>query len=70
MILRGFLGRLPAAPKTAAASSNRRAGMINLLQHPAFESPCEITAGILQDECGAILQSFFQKKRAADAGDS
>lgn len=39
-------------------------GLINLLQHPALNHHCEITAGILQNECAAILQDFFRKKRA------
>ena len=40
-------------------------GMINLLQHPALNHHCEITSGVLQNECAAILQDFFQKKRAS-----
>lgn len=54
-----------ADPRSGAAG-----GLINLLQHPALNHHCEITAGTLQNECGAILQSFFRKKRAADTGDS
>jgi len=41
-------------------------GMINLLQHPALNHRCEIVAGVLQNDCAAILQEFFRKKRAAD----
>ncbi len=48
-----------ADPKSGAAG-----GMINLLQHPALNHHCEITSGVLQNECEAILQDFFQKKRA------
>jgi tRNA(adenine34) deaminase len=40
-------------------------GMINLLQHPALNHHCEITSGVLQNECAAILQDFFQKKHAS-----
>jgi tRNA(adenine34) deaminase len=40
--------------------------MINLLQHPALNHRCEIVAGVLQNDCAAILQEFFRKKRAAD----
>jgi hypothetical protein len=29
---------------------------------------CEITAGVLQNECAAILQDFFRKKRAPNPG--
>lgn len=38
-------------------------GLINLLQHPALNHHCEITAGVLQNESAAILQDFFRKKR-------
>jgi tRNA(adenine34) deaminase len=38
-------------------------GLMNLLQHPALNHHCEITAGILQNESAAILQDFFRKKR-------
>ena len=38
-------------------------GIINLLQHPALNHHCEITSGVLQKECAAILQNFFRKKR-------
>ena len=37
--------------------------MMNLLQIPAFNHQCEITSGVLQNECGAILQDFFRKRR-------
>ncbi len=38
-------------------------GIMNLLQHSALNHHCEITSGILQNECAAILQDFFRKKR-------
>ncbi len=38
-------------------------GIINLLQHPALNHHCEITSGVLQKECAAILPNFFRKKR-------
>ncbi len=41
-------------------------GIINLLQHPALNHHCEITAGVLQSECASILQDFFRKKRAQE----
>jgi tRNA(adenine34) deaminase len=50
-------------------------GIMNLLQHPALNHHCDITSGVLQNECAAILQNFFRKKRgrtsgtAASAGD-
>ena len=38
-------------------------GIINLLQHPVLNHHCEITSGVLENECAAILQDFFRKKR-------
>jgi tRNA(adenine34) deaminase len=49
----------------ADARSGAAGGMINLLQHPALNHHCEITSGVLQNECSAILQDFFQKKRVS-----
>jgi tRNA(adenine34) deaminase len=47
--------------------SDERAGaggsVMNLLQHPASNHRCEITSGVLQQECAAILQDFFRKRR-------
>src|SRR3981081_2707415 len=37
--------------------------VLNLLQMPALNHRCEITSGVLQDECAAILQDFFGQKR-------
>ena len=47
-----------ADPQSGAAG-----GIMNLLQHPALNHHCEISSGVLQDECAAILQDFFRKKR-------
>src|SRR5437773_4531922 len=52
-----------ADPCAGAAGS-----IINLLQLPSLNHRCEITAGVLQNECAAILQDFFQKKRASQSG--
>ena len=46
--------------------SGAAGSMINLLQHPALNHHCEIKAGVLQNECAAILQSFFREKRATN----
>ena len=45
-------------PSAGAAGS-----MMNLLQMPTFNHRCEITSGVLQTECAAILQDFFRKRR-------
>jgi tRNA(adenine34) deaminase len=41
-------------------------GVVNLLQLPSLNHRCEITAGVLRNECGTLLQSFFRAKRAKD----
>src|SRR5439155_18202544 len=45
-------------PSAGAAGST-----MNLLQMPAFNHRCEITSGVLENECAAILQDFFRKRR-------
>ena len=52
----------------ADASAGAAGSMINLLQMPAFNHRCEITSGVLQKECAAILQDFFRKRREEAAG--
>lgn len=44
-------------------------GAMNLLQMPALNHRCEITSGILQQECAALLQSFFRARRKANGGE-
>ena len=45
-------------PKGGAAG-----GAMNLLQFPTLNHQCEITPGIMEADCGTLLQDFFQKKR-------
>ena len=47
-----------ADPGAGAAGS-----VINLLQMPTLNHRCDIAAGVLQDECAGILQSFFRERR-------
>ena len=47
-----------ADPSAGAAGST-----MNLLQMPTLNHRCEITSGVLQTECAAILQEFFRKHR-------
>src|SRR5882724_4481814 len=47
-----------ADPRSGAAGS-----VINLLQLPSLNHRCEITSGVLENECAAILQDFFRKRR-------
>ena len=47
-----------ADPKAGAAGS-----ALNLLQFPSLNHRCEITAGVRESECRALLQSFFIQQR-------
>jgi tRNA(adenine34) deaminase len=47
-----------ADPVAGAAGS-----VMNLLQMPGLNHRCDIASGVLQDECSAILQDFFRKRR-------
>lgn len=38
-------------------------GLINILQMPGLNHRCEITAGVLAEECAALLKDFFALKR-------
>ena len=39
-------------------------GWINLLEsNPPLNHRCDISAGVLQEECVALLQSFFREAR-------
>ncbi|MEP6809659.1 MAG: tRNA adenosine(34) deaminase TadA [Chthoniobacterales bacterium] len=43
--------------------SGAAGGMINLLQMPALNHRCEITAGVLSEDCASLLQEFFRMRR-------
>ena len=42
--------------------------VVNLLQLPSLNHQCDITSGVLQNECSVILQDFFLKRRNEQAG--
>jgi len=46
--------------------SGAAGGLINLVQLPGLNHRCEITSGILEDECAALLRTFFRSKRAKE----
>ena len=50
-----------ADPRAGAAGS-----VMNLLQIPTLNHRCEITSGVLGEECGALLQTFFSARRGRD----
>jgi len=45
-------------PKAGAAGS-----ALNLLQFPTLNHRCDVTAGVREPECRALLQSFFAQQR-------
>lgn len=45
-------------PKTGACGS-----VINLMAEPKLNHHTEVTHGLLAEECGALLSSFFKKRR-------
>src|SRR5882672_635606 len=49
-------------PKAGAAGS-----AMNLLQFPTLNHRCNITAGVREPECRALLQSFFAEQRNKSA---
>jgi tRNA(adenine34) deaminase len=50
-------------PRAGAAGS-----VINLLQLFSLNHQCDITSGILQNQCSVILQDFFRKRRDQPTG--
>jgi tRNA(adenine34) deaminase len=50
-------------PRAGAAGS-----VINLLQLSSLNHQCDITSGVLQNECFVILQDFFRKRRDQPTG--
>ena len=50
------------------AAGGAAGSTINLLQMQSFNHRCQITSGVLQKECAAILQDFFRKRRGQSAG--
>jgi len=43
-------------------------GIMNLLQVPTLNHHCAITAGVLRQDCAALLQSFFRARRQENGG--
>jgi tRNA(adenine34) deaminase len=48
-------------PKAGAVQS-----VMQVLNHPALNHRMEVTAGVLAEECSAILQGFFRERRAKE----
>ena len=45
-------------PKAGAAGS-----VMDILRHPQLNHMVEVTSGVMEDECGAILKEFFARLR-------
>src|ERR1700737_45151 len=60
-------------PRVFFGCTDIRAGaggtVMNLLQHHALNHRCQITSGVLQNECASILQDFFRQKPPAIGAD-
>jgi len=56
-------------PRVVIGAMNPKAGcagsVINILQLPEFNHHCDITYGILEDECSQVLSDFFTNLRAS-----
>lgn len=55
-------------PRVVIGSRNPKAGcagsVLNLLQVPAFNHQVELTEGVLEEECSAMLTDFFRELRS------
>jgi len=49
-------------PKAGAVGS-----IANLLQNPLTNHQCEVTAGVLADECSRLMSGFFSEQRRGQA---
>jgi tRNA(adenine34) deaminase len=38
-------------------------GLMNLLQNPALNHRCDITSGVMREQCASLLQNFFRARR-------
>jgi tRNA(adenine34) deaminase len=55
------IGRLvygASDPKTGCCGS-----VVNLMNEQKLNHHCEVTAGVLTEECGALLSTFFRQRR-------
>jgi tRNA(adenine34) deaminase len=48
------------------AKSGAAGSALNLLQFPGLNHQCDITRGVREEECRALLVSFFAERRAAN----
>lgn len=58
------LARIPQL--VFGAPDPKRGGAVsvfNIVQHPDLIHRCDVTAGVLEEECRLIIQEFFRKRR-------
>ena len=48
------------------AKGGAAGGALNLLQFPGLNHQCDITRGVREEECRALLLDFFSERRAAN----
>ena len=58
-------------PRVVIGSMNPKAGcggsVLNILQMEQFNHRCEVTRGVLEEECSTMLSSFFKQLRQEKA---
>jgi len=59
------VGRLVYAARDPKAGAD--GSVMTVLNHPALNHRMEVVAGVLADDCGAMLTNFFRRKRASGA---
>ena len=54
-------------PKVYIGTMNPKAGcggsILNILEMPQFNHQAEVTRGVLEEECAALMKQFFKNKR-------
>jgi tRNA(adenine34) deaminase len=54
-------------PRVVIGAMNPKAGcagsILNILQEPRFNHQAEVVTGVMEDECKALMQTFFAKLR-------
>ena len=65
---------LARVPRVVFGAWDDKAGMVgsvgDLLRHPRLNHRPEVSAGVLESECGALLTQFFTERRRADFVDT